>query len=73
MTVAAHSVDVVDTTGAGDCFAGYLVAALDEGAAPETAMRLAAAAAAMQVGRPGAGDAMPSRMEVEAFLAARGL
>ena len=73
VSVPAHTVDVLDTTGAGDCFAGYLVAALDEGAGPEAAMRLAAAAAAMQVGRPGAGDAMPSRMDVEAFLAARGV
>lgn len=72
LTVPAHSVDVVDTTGAGDCFAGYLVAALDEGAGPEAAMRLAAAASALQVGRAGAADAMPSRMEVETFLAAQG-
>lgn len=70
VSVAAHRVQTVDTTGAGDCFAGYLAAALDGGAEPEAAMRLAAAAAALQVGRPGAGDAMPTRAEVEAFLAA---
>ncbi|MBF9029347.1 ribokinase [Rhodobacterales bacterium HKCCE3408] len=62
---------VVDTTGAGDCFAGNLVAALDRGAGPEAAMRFAQAAAAIQITRPGAAPAMPGRTETEAFLAAR--
>ena len=67
--VAAHPVQVADSTGAGDCFTGTLAACLDEGGAPEEAMRLAAAAAAIQVTRPGASEAMPTRAEVEAFLA----
>ncbi|WP_157216333.1 ribokinase [Flavisphingomonas formosensis] len=62
-------VPVVDTTGAGDCFCGALAALLDEGVAPGQALRLANAAAALCVGREGAGPAMPSRAEVEAFLA----
>lgn len=65
----AHAVAVVDSTGAGDCFTGVLAAALDEGQDPPAAMRLATAAAALQVTRPGAAEAMPGRAEVEAFLA----
>ena len=65
----AQKVSVVDTTGAGDCFTGALAAALDGGAEPEEAMRFAAAAAALQVGRPGTAGAMPKRAEIEALLA----
>ena len=67
----AFAAKVVDTTGAGDTFAGYLVAALAEGLAPRAAMRLAAAAAAVKVQRAGTADAIPARAEVEAFLAAQ--
>ncbi|MBM3603903.1 MAG: ribokinase [Alphaproteobacteria bacterium] len=66
---AAFRVTPVDTTGAGDTFAGYFSAALDEGRDIAVALRLAAAAAALKVTRPGAGDAIPTRAEVEAFLA----
>lgn len=68
----AFAVDPVDTTGAGDCLAGWFAAGLDRGEDIATALRHAAAAAALQVTRPGAGDAMPDRAEVMAFLAARG-
>ncbi|WP_298499277.1 ribokinase [uncultured Maritimibacter sp.] len=61
----------VDTTGAGDCFIGYVAAALDERLSVQAALRLAAGAAALQVTRMGASAAMPSRDEVEAFLATR--
>jgi len=67
--VPAFAVDAVDSTGAGDCFTGTLAAALDQGMGPAGAMRRAAAAAALQVTRPGAADAMPTRDEVDAFLA----
>jgi ribokinase len=66
--VPAFRVTPVDTTGAGDCFTGTLAAALDAGADPTQAMRRAAAAAAIQVTRPGAAQAMPSAAEVDAFL-----
>ena len=66
--VPAFRVTPVDTTGAGDCFTGTLAAALDAGAAPAQAMRRAAVAAAIQVTRPGAAQAMPSAAEVDAFL-----
>ena len=69
---AAFRVDPVDTTGAGDCFAGNFAAAIDRGADVAEALRYAAAAAAIQVTRPGAGDAMPTRAEVERFLAEQG-
>lgn len=64
----AFAVDPVDTTGAGDTFAGYFAAARDAGADHAAALRLAAAAAALKVTRPGAADAIPTRAEVDAFL-----
>lgn len=67
----AWVVDPVDTTGAGDVFLGYLVAALARAATADEAMRQAAAAAALQVTRPGAADAIPLRTEVLAFLQSR--
>jgi ribokinase len=67
--VPAFSVIPVDTTGAGDCFAGTLIAALDAGRTPEQALRRAAAAAALQVTRPGAAAAMPLAEEVDRLLA----
>ncbi len=67
--VEAFEVEPVDTTGAGDCFIGYVLAGLDEGLARAEALRLGAAAAALQVTRPGTADAIPPRDEVDAFLA----
>jgi ribokinase len=66
--VPAFPAEAVDTTGAGDCFAGSLAAALDAGQTPQEAMRYAAAAAAIQVTRRGASGAMPTRDEVLALL-----
>lgn len=66
--VSAFKVDPVDTTGAGDTFLGYALAGLDDGMAVEAALRRAAAAAAIQVTRPGAADAIPTAIEVDAFL-----
>ena len=58
----------VDTTGAGDTFIGYFLAARLDGAGDETCLRRAAAAAALCVTRPGARDAIPHRDEVDSFL-----
>lgn len=66
--VPAMPTQVVDTTGAGDCFTGALAAALSMGALPEDAMLFAAAAAAIQVSRPGTAAAMPTRAEIEALI-----
>lgn len=65
--VPALAVPVVDTTGAGDCFAGALTAALSEGKAPAAAMQFAARAAALQVSCAGAAAAMPSRAQIDAL------
>ena len=67
--VPSFRVTPVDTTGAGDCFIGTLAAALDSGADRPLAMHRAAAAAALQVTRAGAAQAMPLASEVDAFLA----
>lgn len=69
--VPAFPVRALDTTGAGDTFAGYLIAGLAAGAEPAEALRLASAAAALKVTRAGAGDAIPARAEVGAFLSSR--
>lgn len=66
--VPAFPVTPVDTTGAGDCFIGYVAAGLDQGMMPEQAMRLGAAASAIKVTRFGTADAIPSRDEVDHFL-----
>jgi ribokinase len=65
--VTALRVTAVDTTGAGDTFAGYIASALARGLSPEDAMRLATKAAALKVTRKGTADAIPSLAEVEAF------
>jgi len=67
--VPAFAARVVDTTGAGDCFTGALAAALDADMSPQDAMRFAAAAAGVQVGRAGTAGAMPTRAEIDAALA----
>ncbi|MCV7224222.1 PfkB family carbohydrate kinase [Mycolicibacterium elephantis] len=55
--VRAPAVDAVDTTGAGDVFAGVLAAGWQTG--HEDAMRRACAAAALSTLVPGAGDCAP--------------
>ncbi len=49
----AYDVEVVDTTGAGDCFAGAFLAALHRGYSYRGASRFACAAAALNVGKLG--------------------
>jgi ribokinase len=63
----ALRVTPVDTTGAGDTFTGYVLAALDEGKPMPDAIRLATRAAALKVTRHGAADAVPTRQEAETF------
>lgn len=59
----------VDTTGAGDTFAGYLAAGLDQGLRWADALPLALAAAALATTKPGTAIAIPGRSEVEAARA----
>lgn len=70
--VPAPSVEAVDTTGAGDTFAGYLAAGLDAGLPTAEAMLRATAAAALMVTRKGTADAIPDAPEVAAFLLSQG-
>jgi ribokinase len=62
-----RKVNVIDTTGAGDCFCGALAASLARGGAMNEAVRFANAAASICVQRMGAGPAMPTQSEVEAL------
>lgn len=71
VAVPALPVTPVDTTGAGDTFLGYALAGLDQGHDIAQSLARAAAAAALQVTRPGAAEAIPDGAEVDAFLAAR--
>ncbi|HRE22078.1 MAG TPA: ribokinase [Rhabdaerophilum sp.] len=57
-------VDVVDTTGAGDCFVGNLAAGLATGMTLGGAMRRAGRAAAISVTRAGAAASMPYAHEL---------
>jgi ribokinase len=59
--VAAPSVDVVDATGAGDCFCGVLAALLAEGADLVLASNLAVRAASLSVQAAGARGRLPHR------------
>ncbi len=69
---AADPVDVVDTLAAGDVFHGAFALALAEARPPHLALRWAAAAAALKCTRFGGRDGIPTRKEVEAFVADRG-
>lgn len=60
-----HSVEVVDTTGAGDCFVGVLGASLASGSDLQDALERANLAASICVQRPGAGPSMPDAVELE--------
>jgi ribokinase len=69
MTFAAFPVKAIDTTAAGDAFAGYLGAGLARGESLETAVSTAMAAGALAVTRRGASPSLPYRAEVDQLLA----
>lgn len=69
-TVESKSVQVVDATGAGDCFGGHLLARLVQGDTLEVAAQWANAAAALSVQGHGAIAALPTQQQVKAFLKA---
>ncbi len=70
--VKSFPVKAVDTVAAGDCFNGAFAVALLEGNDPWAAARFGAAAAAIAVTRRGAQASLPTRAEVDTFLADRG-
>lgn len=65
----APTVNVRDTTGAGDTFCAALTLMLAEGRSHEDALAFACAAGALAATRPGAQPALPRRAEVETLLA----
>lgn len=67
--IPAFRVKALDTTGAGDAFNGGLLTALSEGKSIWEAARFANALAALSVQRLGTTAAMPTRAEIDAFLA----
>lgn len=65
--IAARTVSVVDTVGAGDAFSGALAVALAEGRTLDEAAAWASAAGAIAVTKPGAQGALPTRFEIDRF------
>ncbi|MFF8648926.1 ribokinase [Streptomyces griseoluteus] len=66
LAVPAHQVAAIDSTGAGDTFAGAYAVAVAEEKPLREALSWAAAAAALSVQREGASASMPYRPEIEA-------
>jgi ribokinase len=67
----AYPVQVVDTVAAGDAFVGAFAVALTEGQGTGQAATWGNAAGALAVTRPGAQPSLPTRDELERFLAGR--
>ena len=67
--IPAPSVHAVDSTGAGDCLNGVLAAGLLEGRPIREAAARAVAAATLSTAVAGAREGMPTRRELEEFLA----
>ncbi|OFX15470.1 MAG: ribokinase [Armatimonadetes bacterium RBG_19FT_COMBO_69_19] len=72
-TVPGIPVDAVDTTAAGDAFAGALGVAMANGRAILDAVRFANVVGAISVTRMGAQPSMPTGTDVDAFARARGI
>lgn len=67
-SVAAPKVRAVDTTGAGDTFAGALAVAWAEGQDTLSAVRFACAAGALSVTAVGAGGSAPARAAIDELV-----
>lgn len=67
---SGFAVDVVDSTGAGDCFSAALVVALLRGLGPMEALRHACAAGALACTKPGAQPSAPDEAALREFLEA---
>ena len=64
----AFQVEAVDTTAAGDTFAGYFAAALAEEMDIQSALRRASAASALAVSSMGAAPSIPAKDRVSLAL-----
>jgi ribokinase len=73
LQLPSHPVTVVDTTGAGDTFAGVFAAARCEGHDLQEALSRAVVAAALACTRQGAQQAQPMRAQIEAQRAVYGV
>ena len=71
LVMEATTVTAVDETAAGDSFIGYLMASMIAGDPIEGSLRRASAAGARTVMRAGAASSIPSKSEVDLFLANR--
>ena len=71
LALPAFAVEVVDTTAAGDAFAGAMAAALDSGAELADALRHGLAAGSLACTKPGAQPSLPAQAEIAALLARR--
>ncbi len=66
--IPAHHVPVVDTTAAGDAFAGAFAVALNEGLSISEAAEWGNTAGALAVTRPGAQPSLPTRQQLLSLL-----
>ena len=66
--IDSYEVKVVDTTGAGDTYCGYLAVGLAQGKPMLQSMEYASAAAALTVTLEGASKAIPDNCQVKEFL-----
>ncbi len=64
-----HNVKAIDATAAGDCFVGAFLTSLQNDQIIKQAIDFANGAAAVSVQRLGASSSLPTRNEVESFLA----
>lgn len=69
--VPAFDVTAVDTTAAGDTFIGYFLSAYADHSESKTALTRACAASALAVTKMGAAQSIPTKEEVNRFLAKR--
>lgn len=68
LRLAAPHVEAIDTSGAGDVFCGCLAGGLAKGMSVTSALKLALAAAAIAVTRPGTLSSCPSAPEIAALI-----
>jgi ribokinase len=71
--IPGRPVDVVDTTGAGDCFLGTMAAQLAAGRELRAAAEIANVAASLSVQRVGAATSMPTAAETDSVAARAGV